>query len=544
MGWLRPTVGRLDIPQECRQEPFVVDLAAAHLAVIGASASGKTTLLRTLLLALAASHTPVDLWLYLVDAGGQGLAPLAGLPHVAALIQARERERVRRLIRMLDAAIRERQDRLRAADAPDLSAYREAGGRGLPALLLVIDGLAALCEEFRDALGNTSIIDDLVRLARVGRPYGVHLLLSAERAGDVSYRLLSLCDGRVAMRQADAHDYADVLGVGGGALTTAAPPGRGLWAHPDYGPLELQVALPSLEPPGPGDEPAGAEASARAFDGEQLADLRGQAAALAAAWRAHPEAAYARPQPVELLPDRLPLADLSAPVGGWRAGMGVPIGRESLALGVAGLRLDAETPHALVVGPRRSGKTTALRTILCSLAAANSAIELLILDSPRGGLADLRDLSQTVCYARGAEGAAALVAAVADQPDASGSERHRVIVIDDYSLCRERLRDQLAQSYGPEPNLLAALCDLAQGGGQPGTHILLATSLAYADDALLRALDGGRNGLILWPGRYESGTRLLGVSLPLAEQRDAEQPPGRALLVQEDSLAVVQIAQP
>jgi S-DNA-T family DNA segregation ATPase FtsK/SpoIIIE len=34
------------------------------------------------------------------------------------------------------------------------------------------------------------------------------------------------------------------------------------------------------------------------------------------------------------------------------------------------------------------------------------------------------------------------------------------------------------------------------------------------------------------------------VSLPLAEQRDAEQPPGRALLVQEDSLAVVQIAQP
>ncbi|MEI7772342.1 MAG: FtsK/SpoIIIE domain-containing protein, partial [Chloroflexales bacterium] len=204
---VRVCIGLLDIPQECRQERFGLDLSAAHLAVVGAPGSGKTMLLRSLALSLAASYSPADLWLYLIDAGGQGLAPLAGLPHVAAIIQARERERVRRLIRTLDAAIRERQNRLRAADAADLPAYRAGGGRDLPAMIIVIDKLAVLSEEFRDTRGDATILDDLVRLARVGRPCGVHLVVSADRAGDMGYRLLSLCESRLALRQAELHDY-------------------------------------------------------------------------------------------------------------------------------------------------------------------------------------------------------------------------------------------------------------------------------------------------------------------------------------------------
>ncbi len=543
--WLHAPLGLLDIPQECRQEAFILDLAAAHLAVVGAPGSGKTMLLRSLILGLAAAHSPADLWLYLVDAGGQGLAPLAGLPHVGAIIQARERERVRRLIRTLDAAIRERQSCLRAADAADLPAYRAAGGRDMPALLLVIDKLAVLCEELRDARSETSILDDLVRLARVGRPCGVHLALSADRVGDLSYRLLSLCDARLALRQAESHDYADVLGARVAAPIPVALPGRCLWPHPEHGPLEVQVALPSLEPPAPGDGTPGAELSARAPDGELMADLREQVAGIAAAWRANPASARVCPLPIELLPDRLSLASLGAHPADARAGLAAPIGRESAGLAVAELRLGDESSHALIIGPRRSGKTTAIDTILRGLAAAHGpeALELIILDGPRGGLAALRELPQTRHYARAEQGAEALIAAVADLRETPGSAKHRLIAIDDYTLCRERLRDQLTPSYGPEPNLLANLCDLAQSGGPQGAHILLATTMTYADDALLRALDGGRGGIVLWPGRYEGGTRLLGVSLPLAEQRDAEQPPGRALLVREDAWAIIQIAQ-
>lgn len=104
------------------------------------------------------------------------------------------------------------------------------------------------------------------------------------------------------------------------------------------------------------------------------------------------------------------------------------------------------------------------------------------------------------------------------------------------------MRGQLAQSYGGAPNLFELLCEIAQVGGQQGEHLLLAAGISYADDNLLRALDGVRAGLLLWPGRYDPGTRLLGVALPLPEQRGAHQPPGRALMVREDAQQIVQLA--
>ncbi len=542
-AWLRQSIGLLDLPQESRREPLTVSLADGHLAVVGAPGSGKTTLLRTLILGLALSHAPADLWCYFIDAGGQGLSPLADLPHVGAHIQARERERVRRLIRMLDATIRVRQDQLRAADAADLPALRAASGARLPAILVVVDKIAVLREEFRDAHDDGGIIDDLTRIARLGRPFGVHLLLSADRASDFSYRLLSLLETRVALRLPELHDYTDLLGVRVSSQIPPSLPGRALVVHPDYGPLDVQIALPALD----NETTAGEAIDERsgAFDAELSADLRRQAAALRARWAAHNQDGSAAPPPVELLPERLDLATLepAADPGPSCDGLAVPIGRESLSLGVAWLRLARETPHALVLGPRRSGKTGVLVCVARALAARYNPAELrlFILDGPRGGLRPLRALPHTAAYADDEPGAAklqlALIAARAEQ-----RPLRRVLLIDDYTLCRERMRSQLTPSYGGEPNLHELLCAIAQAGGQHGEHLIVATGITYPDDNLLRALEAARVGLLLWPGRYDPGTRLFGITLPLADQRDAEQPPGRALLVYEEERDLVQVA--
>ena len=58
-----------------------------HGLCIGATGSGKSELLRTLVTALALSHPPEDLSMILVDyKGGAAFAPLSGLPHIAGLI--------------------------------------------------------------------------------------------------------------------------------------------------------------------------------------------------------------------------------------------------------------------------------------------------------------------------------------------------------------------------------------------------------------------------------------------------------------------------
>lgn len=540
-AWLRQAIGLLDLPQESRREPFSICLADGHLVAIGAPGSGKTTLLRALVSGLAMSHAPDDLWCYLIDAGGQGLGPLAGLPHVGAHIQARERERVRRLMRMLEATIRERQEALRAADAADLPALRASGTR-LPAILVVIDKIAVLREEFRDGHGDDEIIDDLIRIARLGRPFGVHLALSADRATDLTYRLLSLMEIRIALRLPELHDYADLLGARVSAPIPPHLPGRAIVMHPDYGPLDLHIALPGLDSDGIGGETI--EDRPGALDAELAVELRQQAARLSAVWREW--GAGAGPAPIELLPERLSLASLKAVSEAPAPGdaLSAPIGRESLTLGPAWLRLGQETPHALIIGPRRSGKTGAL---LCAAAAlitryGPEELALFILDGPRGGLRPLRALPHTMMYANDETGAATLRAGLLAARTGEPALR-RVVLIDDYTLCRERMRAQLTQSFGGEPNLHELLAEIAQVGGQHGEHLLVAAGITYADDNLLRALDAGRAGLLLWPGRYDPGTRLLGVALPVADQRDSDQPPGRALLVRDEERELVQLAQ-
>ncbi len=539
-SWLRQPIGLLDIPQQSRQAPFSLGLTDGHLAVVGAPGSGKTTLLRTLVLGLARRHSPRDLWCYLVDASGQELSPLAGLPHVGAHILATEHERVRRLLHLLNTLIRTRQEQLRAADAADLAALRAQTGQPAPAVLVVIDKLAVLREELRDRYSDSELTDELARIAGLGRSCGVYLVVSADRATEIGHRLLTALDQRVALRQAELYDYAELLGVRVSAPLPAGTPGRALVARGDDGALEMQVALPTLT----GAEHTSAEEAVVAMleDSGPVA-LRRRAAALTAQWQNHSAALCTTPPPIRLLPERVCLTELvGAPAPGNAGALLAPIGREHMGLSAAWLRLGHETPHALVVGPRRSGKTGVLLCAARALVARYDPreLQLAVIDGPRGGLATLGNLPHLTHMVTDEASATALGAALAAER-APGAAMRRVILIDDYTLCRERMRGQFTQSYGA-PNLFAMLCEIAQLGGQRGEHVILATASSYADDELLRALDAGRAGLILWPGRYDPGTRILGVSLPLSDQRWAEQPPGRALLVGDEDPQIVQVA--
>ena len=58
-----------------------------HGLVIGATGSGKSEFLRTLVLGLAITHSPEQLNMVLVDfKGGATFAGMSGMPHVSAMI--------------------------------------------------------------------------------------------------------------------------------------------------------------------------------------------------------------------------------------------------------------------------------------------------------------------------------------------------------------------------------------------------------------------------------------------------------------------------
>ena len=103
-------IGLADWPERQAKQP--VDLPAGrrggNVGIAGAPRTGKSTLLQTVVLALAATAGPEQRQFYCLDLGGGSLFELGGLPHVGAVIGRGETEATARLFRELRALLDER----------------------------------------------------------------------------------------------------------------------------------------------------------------------------------------------------------------------------------------------------------------------------------------------------------------------------------------------------------------------------------------------------------------------------------------------------
>ena len=386
-------LGRIDEPADQRQEPLELDLERdGGLLVYGGGGSGRTTTLLTLGAVLAASASPDELHLFGLDFGAGGLAPLAQLPHSGGVIPGSDEERVLRLFAMLRNASAER---LEATTAAGLSASGSDRRSPLPRLLLLLDGYAAFAAAYEKVQFGEAI-ELLTRLAADGRSVGIHVAITADRRGSVPSRLASLFARRLVLRLADEAEYAQ-LGLDRRVIANARfVPGRGFTERG----LEAQVAIP-----GGSSDPAAVRAAVGAV---------GRAAERRWPGRHAPT--------IGILPTRIEFAALPPAGGPGRAVIG--IGDRSLEP----VELDLADGHALVAGPLRSGRSTALAAIAASL-SRNPAHRLHLI-APRRTL--LADRAGWLSVAQGAEAAAsaaeAILAIWRARPSDDGWE---VVLVDD-----------------------------------------------------------------------------------------------------------------
>ena len=240
LGWQRrATRDRLRIPIGVDPEgaPVELDLKEAaqagmgpHGLIIGATGSGKSELLRTLVSALALTHSSELLNFVLVDfKGGATFLGLEDLPHTSALITnlAEELPLVDRMQDALRGELTRRQELLRAAgnftSVHDYERARQLGGAlvPLPTLLIVVD-------EFSELLAVKPEFAELfVMIGRLGRSLGVHLLLASQRLDEgrlrglethLSYRIclrtFSAMESRIVLGAPDAHELPNEPGHG------------------------------------------------------------------------------------------------------------------------------------------------------------------------------------------------------------------------------------------------------------------------------------------------------------------------------------------
>jgi ESX secretion system protein EccC len=392
------------------------DLAAGgmgpHGILVGATGSGKSELLRSLVTGLAARHDPRLVNLVLVDfKGGAAFADLADLPHTVGLITNLADEPT--LVDRMQAALRGELDRrqLLLRDAGNLDSIRDyhaaQAASGFPADLPDLPYLLVIVDEFGELLAaKPEFIDTLVAIGRLGRSMGMHLLLATQRLDEGRIRgLESHLRYRLCLRTFSASESQAVLGS---AAAHELPPLPGLgWLRVDATLTRFKGAICSLpyRPPRTDLDPATVQPFALDVTGPRQ-DLEatvaepsaGRASELRvivdtlATVRVPPHQVWKPPLPDVLALDQLPA---SAPASGrLHPVVGLLDEPDRQRQGPLVLELDGAGGHVALVGAPRTGKSTFLRTLVHAVCGNRSPDEVQIyaIDLGGGSLFDLADL--------------------------------------------------------------------------------------------------------------------------------------------------------
>lgn len=527
----RPVVGIVDDPLEARQFPLRFDLTREHLAVFGDSGWGKTSLLRAMIVDLAATHSPDEFRAYVLDLGGRNYRMLEKLPHLGAVIYGDEEtfeERLQRLMDRLAAIADERSQLLAAAGENTVYRYNERfPDQALPAVLVVIDNFAPLHENY-----ETFVEAAVTPLVRRCLAFGITFVIAANTQTNLPSRLLALFGEQITFKQGNPDRYTDI--VGRGAIEIDDIPGRG-YIRVGRRPLLFQAALPV------GALNAGALGATRdpLPEAAELARLAANmdAAAAGRPWR-HPVAR------ISVLPEIVPLMAMLTAAPAPRRGRIEAVLGQSVNLLPAVFDLKRAGLHLQVVGPPVSGKTTVLYNLVFSLAHRYTPDEvwLVLVDPQRrfveyGGRHVLTELPHVVAVAHEVKELAGLLPMLREQAEqlaAKTAGREVFVIVDNY--------DDIAEDLEQQDALARELGYLARRYGRDGLHFVLAGTMEGGLTEFKRAVQATNYGIGLRNADSLQTLRVMRFPASLRSGKDLAV--GRGYAVKSGLPTMLQVASP
>jgi S-DNA-T family DNA segregation ATPase FtsK/SpoIIIE len=195
-------------------ETVVADLAKMpHLLVAGATGSGKSVCLKSMITTLLLQATPEELRLLLIDPKRVELMDFRSVPHLVSPVVV-DREKALATLKWLDREMDHRYDKLASIGARDIESYNKNPRvtEPLSYLVLIIDELADLMAAAPDEVERR-----LCRLAQLSRATGIHMVIATQRPSvDVVTGLIKAnFPARISFAVAAQVDSRTILDSGG-----------------------------------------------------------------------------------------------------------------------------------------------------------------------------------------------------------------------------------------------------------------------------------------------------------------------------------------
>lgn len=167
----------LALGRDVAGEPIVVDLAKApHMLIAGATGSGKSVGVNTILLSMLYQNAPADLRLILVDPKRVEFSMYNGIPHLLCPVIT-EPDKTISALKWAVAEMERRYKVLEEQFKRNIAEYNAANpDNHMPYIAIVVDELADLMVQ-----AAKEVEDSIVRIAQKARAVGIHLIVATQR---------------------------------------------------------------------------------------------------------------------------------------------------------------------------------------------------------------------------------------------------------------------------------------------------------------------------------------------------------------------------
>ncbi len=193
-------------------KPWVANLdPMPHLLIAGATGSGKSVMMNSLILSLLYANSPDDLKLILVDPKRVEFSAYNDVPHLLTPVITDTQKTINAL-RWIVSEMDRRFQVLSNSGKRNIQAYHEEVSREMPYLVVVIDELADLM-----SVASQEVEGAIIRLAQMARAVGIHLVVATQRpsVNVITGLIKANITARIAFNVASAVDSRTIIDIAG-----------------------------------------------------------------------------------------------------------------------------------------------------------------------------------------------------------------------------------------------------------------------------------------------------------------------------------------